>query len=165
MEADVFQDEHFPIAQGLALALGAWTDTIQGEGNRLPEQLFQFFGGGPQGVFWIAGALGSPEMRSKDEPGALFNGEPECRQSFADACVVGDDAVLQGDVEVHADENAFATEVEVVDGELGHDSMTREIQKNKEDRLKSVPHLESRGQELDQVAATAGVTPLVVVPG
>src|SRR6266403_938665 len=165
MEADVFQHEYFPVAQGLALAFSAWTDTIQGEGDRLAEQLFQFFGGGPQRIFRIRAALWPAEMRSKHEPAALFDGEPQGRKSFADACVVGDDAVLQGNVEVHADENAFAAEVEVVDGELSHDSVTREIQKSKEDRLKSVPHLESRGQEPDQVAATAGVAPLVVVPG
>src|SRR5882724_2338813 len=148
MEADVFQHEHFPVAQGLALAFGAWTDTIQGEGDRLAEQLFQFFGGGPQRIFWIRAALGPAEMRSKHEPSALFDGQPQRRQSFADACVVGDDAVFQGNVEVHADENAFAAEVEVVDGEPGHDSRAGRSE-NKEDRLKSVPHLESRGQEFD----------------
>src|SRR6267142_4314059 len=122
MEADVFQYEHFPVAQGLALAFGARTDTIQGKGDRLAEQLFQFLGGGPQRIFWIRAAFGPAEMRSKHEPGALFNGESQCRKSFADASVVGDDAVFQGNVEIHADENAFAAEVEVVDGELGHDS-------------------------------------------
>src|SRR6266481_3122062 len=122
MEADVFQHEHFPVAQGLALAFGAWTDTIQSEGDWLAEQLFQFFGGGPEGIFWIRAAFGPAEMRSKHEAGALFNGEPQCRQSFADASVVGDDGVFQRNVEIHADENAFAAEVEGVDGELGHDS-------------------------------------------
>jgi len=113
-EADVFQHEYFPVAQGLALAFSAWTDTIQGKGDRLAEQLFQFFGGGPQRIFRIRAALGPAEMRSKHEPAALFDGEPQGRKSFADACVVGDDAVLQGNVEVHADEDAFAAGVEVV---------------------------------------------------
>src|SRR6266403_1056501 len=164
MEADVFQHEHLAVAQGLALAFGAWTDTIQSEGDRLAEQLFQFFGGGPEGIFWIRAAFGPAEMRSKHEPGALFNGEPQCRQSFADASVVGDDAVFQGNVEVHADENAFAAEVEVVDGELGHELVTRDSCETS-GRAVACPTLELRRQEFDQVAATAGVAPLVVVPG
>ena len=40
---------------------------------------------------------------------------------LTDARVIGDDGILEGNVEVHADENAFAFEVEVVDSELGHD--------------------------------------------
>src|SRR6266481_373239 len=164
MEADVFQHEHFPVAQGLALAFGAWTDTIQSEGDWLAEQLFQFFGGGPEGIFWIRAAFGPAEMRSKHEAGALFNGEPQCRQSFADACVVGDDAVFQGNVEIHADENAFAAEVEVVDGELGHELVTRDSCETSGQGL-ACPTLELRRQEFDQVAATAGVAPLIVVPG
>src|SRR5712664_2687747 len=164
MEADVFQNEHFPVAQGLALAFGAWTNTIQSEGDRLAEQLFQFFGGGPQGVFWIRAAFGPAEMRSKHEPAALFNGEPQRRQSFADACVVGDDAVFQRHVEVHADENALAAEVEVVDGELGHELVTRDSCETSGQGV-ACPTLELRRQEFDQVAATAGVAPLVVVPG
>ena len=121
MEADVFEDEHFPVAQGFALAFGSRADAIQGEGHGLAEKFFQFFRGGPEGIFWIGTALGPAEMRSEDEAAAFLNGEAERGNRFADACVVGDDAVFQRNVEVHADENAFAAEVEVVDGELGHD--------------------------------------------
>src|SRR6266850_876866 len=66
MEADVFQHEYFPVAQGLALAFSAWTDTIQGEGDRLAEQLFQLFGGGPQRIFRIRAALG-PAAKKLEE--------------------------------------------------------------------------------------------------
>src|SRR5258706_10043060 len=97
METDVFQHEHFPVAQGLALAFGAWTDTIQSEGDRLAEQLFQFFGGGPEGIFWIRAAFGAAVRRSKHEPGALFNGEPQGRKRFADSGGGGGGAVVQRD--------------------------------------------------------------------
>jgi hypothetical protein len=50
-----------------------------------------------------------------------LNGQAKRGKGFADARVVGDDGVLERDVEVHADKNAFAFEVEVVDGELGHE--------------------------------------------
>src|SRR5882724_3329047 len=149
METNVFQDKHFPVAQGLALAFGSRSDTIQSEGDRLAEELFQLLGGGPQRILWIRSALGPAEMRSEDEPAALLNGDPQRRKRFADARVVGDHAILEWNIKVHADKNALAAKIEIVDGELVHDSVTREIQKNNEDRLKSVPHLESRGQELN----------------
>src|SRR6267378_623693 len=44
MEADVFQHEHFAVAQGFALAFGSRAHAIQGEGDRLAEELLQFLG-------------------------------------------------------------------------------------------------------------------------
>src|SRR6266581_4253426 len=62
-------------------------------------------------------------MRSENQAGAFFDGQAERGKRLADARVVGDDGVLERDVEVDANENAFAFEVEVVDGELGHDGV------------------------------------------
>src|SRR5882724_8826323 len=128
METNVFKDKHFPVAQGLALAFGSRSDTIQSEGDRLAEELFQLLGGGPQRILWIRSALGPAEMRSEDEPAALLNGDPQRRKRFADARVVGDHAILEWNIKVHADKNALAAKIEIVDGELVHDSVTRDIQ-------------------------------------
>ncbi len=59
-------------------------------------------------------------MRSQNQAAALFDGQLQRGQRFADARVVGDDAVLEWHVEVHADENALAAEVEIVDGQFRH---------------------------------------------
>jgi len=61
-------------------------------------------------------------MRREHQPTTLVNGEPQRRKSLTDARVVGDDALFQRNVEIHADENALAAKVEVIDGELVHDS-------------------------------------------
>src|SRR5207245_10994144 len=60
-------------------------------------------------------------MRSEDKAPASLNGEPERRNGFANAGVVSDNGILEGDVEVHADEDTLALEIEIVDGGLVHD--------------------------------------------
>src|SRR5438876_785302 len=86
----------------------------------MASAIFLLFRGGPQGRFQVGAAFGSTEVRSKDEAGAFLNSKANGGQRFADASLVGDDAVFERNVEVHADEDAFAAEVEVVDGELVH---------------------------------------------
>src|ERR1700747_599268 len=120
MEADVFENQDFPVAQSFALAFGTRADAIESEGHRITEKLFQLFGCWPQRIFQIGTALGAAEMRSQNKSRTLLNRKADCRKGFADAGVVGDDAVFQRDVEVHANENALSAEVEVVDGELVH---------------------------------------------
>src|SRR5260370_16616616 len=121
METDIFQNENFTVAQGFALAFGTGADTIQSKRHGIAEELFQLFRGGPYGIFQIRATFGAAEMGREDEAGGFLNGEANCRQGFAGASVVGDDAVFERNVEVHADEDAFAAEVEIVDGELVHD--------------------------------------------
>ena len=65
-------------------------------------------------------------MRSENEAGAFLDSEAKSRKGLADARVVSDDSLLEGNVEVHADEDAFTFEVEVVDRELGHGVVTRD---------------------------------------
>src|SRR2546430_1003603 len=86
------------------------------------EEFFQLLGGGPQRIFRIGTTLGTAKMRSENEARTLLDSEAQRGEGFADARVIGDDRVLEGNVEVDADEDAFAFEVEVVDGELRHSS-------------------------------------------
>jgi hypothetical protein len=95
--------------------------TIQSKRHGIAEELFQLFRGGPYGIFQIRATFGAAEVRRKHEACAFLSGEANCRQRFADASAVGDDTVFERNVEVHADEDAFAAEVEIVDGELVHD--------------------------------------------
>ncbi len=126
MEADIFKYENFSVAQGFALAFSTGADAIERERHRIAEQFFKFFGGRHQGEFQIRAAFGSAKMRNDYEARAFLNGEAECGQRFADAGVVGDRAVFERNVEIHTDEDALSAKVEIVDGELGHDSVTRD---------------------------------------
>src|SRR6266853_726096 len=126
MEADVFQDENFTVAQGFALAFGAGTDTIERKRDGTAEKLFQLFRARPHGIFEIRAAFGAAEMRSEHKAGTFLNGEANCGQRFADARVVGDDAGFERNVEVHTDEDALAAKIEIVDGELGHGVVARD---------------------------------------
>src|ERR1035438_5234853 len=60
-------------------------------------------------------------MRSQHQAAALFDSEFQGREGFADAGVVGNDAVFHGHVEIDADEDEFATKIEVLDREFAHD--------------------------------------------
>ncbi len=59
-------------------------------------------------------------MGSQNETCTLLNGKAQCGKRFADAGVVGNHAVLERHVEVHADEDTLPAEIEVFDGELVH---------------------------------------------
>ena len=61
-------------------------------------------------------------MGSDNEAAAFLDGETQGRKRLANAGVVGDNAILKRHVEVDADEDAFALEIEIVDGEFVHDS-------------------------------------------
>src|SRR5262249_30829288 len=122
METNVFEDQHFPIAKSFALALRTRTHAIKRESHWLAEKLFQLLGSRTQRILRIGPALGASKSRSKNEAPTFLNGEAKCGERFADARVIRDDGILERDVEVNAKENAFALEVEVVDGELVHDS-------------------------------------------
>ena len=127
MEANVFQNENFAVAQGFALAFGARADAIERKRHRATEKLFQLFRGWPHGIFQIRAAFGAAEMRGEHDASAFLNSEANCRQRFADASVVRDDAVFERNVEVHADEDALAAKVEIVDGELVHSLRERRV--------------------------------------
>src|SRR5579885_2234163 len=120
MEADVFEDQDFAVAKRFALRFGSWADAIGRKSDGLAQELLQFGGGRTQGILGIGSALRPAEMRGQDQPAAFFGGEAQGGQRLADARIVGDDAVLQGHVEVHAKEDALAFEIEVLDSELIH---------------------------------------------
>src|SRR6266704_575313 len=126
MEADIFKNENFTVAQGFALAFSTGADAIERKRHGIAEKLFQFFCGRPHGIFQIRAAFGASKMRSEYKASAFLNGEANCRKGFADASVVRDHAIFERNVEVHADEGALPTKIEIVDGELVHDSVTRD---------------------------------------
>src|SRR5260370_31916737 len=124
-EADIFEHQHLAVAHRLALAFGTGADTIECECHGIAEKLFKLFRDGLHGIFQVRAAFGTAEMRSENEAGAFLDGKADRWERFADAGVVGDHAVFERNVEVHADEDALAAKVEIADGELVHDSVTR----------------------------------------
>ncbi len=65
-------------------------------------------------------ALGPPEVAHEHDRGAVLEQVGDGREGGADAGVVPDPAVLDGDVEVDPHEDALALRIEVTDGELVH---------------------------------------------
>ncbi len=100
MEADIFKNEYFTVAQGFALAFGAGADTIERKGYGITQKFLQLFRGRRQGIFQIGAPFGAAQMRSKNEARTFLNRKAQCRKRFADAGVVGDRAVLERNVEV-----------------------------------------------------------------
>src|SRR5713226_4385852 len=81
------------------------------------------FGNGTQAVFLYALALRPSQVRSENHPRAMFGCVFDCGYRGADAGVVFDLAVFDGNVEVNADEDALAFEINVLDGKLWHCSV------------------------------------------
>ena len=89
------------------------TDAVLGKLDRTAEKLGEPGGDRLQGVLGIGFAFRPPEMRRQDDRGALVECVIDRRQRRADASVVGNRAVLDRHVEVHADEDARAGEIEI----------------------------------------------------
>ena len=105
LEADVLQ--HHEIAVGHVVERG-------GEHHLLAQQLGEPVRRGPQRELLLA-ALRPAEVRGQQQPRAPLAQLLQGRQRRPDARVVGDGPVLvQGDVEVHPDEDALALDVQVV---------------------------------------------------
>src|ERR1700685_3974244 len=115
MEAYVLEKEDAAVGEGFAFGFGVWADAIVGEGDGPFQKLFEFFCGGREGKLRLRATLGPAQMRGEDEASTFLDGQAKGGKSFADARVVGDDAVLEGNVEVHADEDALAVEIEIVE--------------------------------------------------
>ena len=94
------------------------------ESHRAAQQLADARGDGPQAHLRIRLALRSAEVRGEDHArGARLERVIDRGQRLADARVVADDAALERDVEVDADEHAPALELEIANRAFGHVSV------------------------------------------
>ena len=118
MEAEVFQQEGlagFEVGGHLG---GDLADAVGREGDVLVvaedvvEQDAQVVDDGAQAHGLDGLALGAAEVRAEDDLGLVAESVLDGGEGLADAGVVGDDAVLEGDVEVDADEDALVGEIE-----------------------------------------------------
>ena len=81
---------------------------VIGKHDGLAKQFGEAHGDGRETEFFLGTVLGLTQMAAQNDPATvldqLFNGG----QSGHDAVVIGDDAVLHGDVEIAADQNVSA---------------------------------------------------------
>ena len=120
VEAEVLQEQDLAVAKALDGVLRAHAEGIAGHRDRLAHQLAQALGDRTEPEAVADLAIGPAEVAGQDDAGALRLQVLDRRQRRANARVVGDPAVLQRDVEVHAHEDPLARGVEVTDGELVH---------------------------------------------
>ena len=121
MEAKVF--EQHDVAAGLRLGDGLpcrFTNAVAREHDLPPEERREVRRDRLEAVFRVRLAFRTTQVRGEDDGGALVERVLDGRQRRAHAGVVADDAVLERHVEVDADENALALEIEVADREF-HD--------------------------------------------
>ncbi len=97
-----------------------FADAVGGEDHRAPDQLRQARDHWRKAVLGHRLAFRATEVRGENDRGALFEGVPDRRQRCADAGVVANHAVLDGYVEVDADEDTLAGQIEIFDGEFHH---------------------------------------------
>ena len=92
-----------------------------GKGNRLAQQLGEAGGHGLEGeLLFILPFRGTAQMRKQHHARAFFKGRGNGGQRSADALVVGYLSVLHGHVQVFANHNGFACQVEILHFLDGH---------------------------------------------
>ena len=126
MEAEVFEQEGLAGLEITGELGGDLADAVGGEGDvfvlvdDVVEEQAEAVDDGAEAHGVDGLALGTAEMGGEDDLGFVAEGVLDGGDGLADAGVVGDGAVFEGDVEVDADEDALVGEVEVANGEFGH---------------------------------------------
>src|SRR6266566_8446165 len=87
------------------------------------EKLLKLLIDRTQAVLFHPLTLRPSQMRRQNHPRAMFGGVLDCRNRGADAGVVFDLTVFDGNVEVNADKDALALEINILDGKLWHCSV------------------------------------------
>src|SRR5690606_6245415 len=121
MEAEVLEEEDLAALEvvddlGHALPHAVVGDDDLGVGKQLAQPLADR----EHGVLRDDSPLGTPQVRSQDDPGSAVERVPNGRQGGADPRVVGDPTVLERNVEIHPDEDSLPRQVQLVQGANRH---------------------------------------------
>ena len=111
IEADVLEQGDLAITQGGDGLGGRRSNDVGGQRDLHAGQLGEARGNGGQREGGIDLTLGAAEVGHDDDLRTGVGEGLKCRQRRADTAVVGDDAVLERNVEVGADEDALAAQV------------------------------------------------------
>ncbi len=120
METHIFEQQHFPIAQRFRFRFSFRTHAIGDKRYRLAKQFLQARCHRRKAVLRVHFAFGPSEMRGENQASAAAHRQLQRRQRLADARVVAHFAAVQRHVEIHADENALALQVEVANRKFVH---------------------------------------------
>ena len=111
VEAKVLQQQHAAGGHGLDRRRHLRTDALAQVADGAAQETAQVRGYGAQAQRLVDSALGAAEVGAEDDPGAALAEVADGRQGLAEAGVVGDAAVGEGDVEVDPHEDALALDV------------------------------------------------------
>ena len=122
VEADVLKEHHLAILEARNARSGGGIDGIlAGEDDGLAEELAEFVRGDLEAEFLLeALTFGATQVAHQDGAPAAVEDGLDGGQGFADAAIIGDDAIFDGHVEVDADEDFLGLDVDLGDGFLGH---------------------------------------------
>ena len=120
VKADVLEHEDLARLEGLDGGSGLLAVGVVDEGHVQAGELGELGGDGLEGELGLeAGAVRAAEVAHEDDAGVVLDQVVDGRQGGLDAGGVANDAVLDRHVEVNADEDALAVDVDVADGLLG----------------------------------------------
>jgi hypothetical protein len=117
VEAEVFEQKRLPGLEVGGHLTGYGPDAVRTEGyvfvfaEDVVEQAAKVCDKGAKAHGRDGLALGTTEVRAEDDLGLVAESVLDGGKGFADTCVVGDDAVLERDVKIDADEHALIGEV------------------------------------------------------
>jgi hypothetical protein len=120
METQVLEEQDLAWLEAAEGIGRPYPQGIAGDRHVAPKELRETLGNGPQPVRLDDLALGPTEVAGQDHRRALLEEQGDGRDRGPDARIVLDLAVLDGHVEVDADEHALAGGIEIADAQLVH---------------------------------------------
>lgn len=123
VEAQVLEEHDAAVGGAVDGLLRGLADAVVGEGDLLAvQELLELSRDGLEGVFGVGLAVGAAQVGHQDDSlGAILDGVLDGGEGADDALVVGDLGVgllVEGHVEVDADEDPLVLKVDIGDGEL-----------------------------------------------
>ena len=118
IKAEIFQQQDLAGLQRGGLGLRVFAGNVLGENDLLPEQLAQTDGDGGETQTLLPLSLGLSEVGAGDDRRPAGEQGADGGQARDDALVAGDGAglLVLGNIEIAAQENLLAGNVDVVDG-------------------------------------------------
>ena len=116
VEAGVLQEQHVAVLHFGDRVGGRLADAVGGKGDRALDDVGDRRGDGPQRIGLVRPALGTAEMREKNDLAAFVRDLRDGRRDPLDARRIGHAAVFGRNVEIDPQKHALAGDVGVVEG-------------------------------------------------
>ena len=115
VKAGVLEQKHVAVLHFGDRVVGRLADAVGREGDRPLDDLGDRGGDGLERIGLIRAALGPAEMGEKNDLAALVRDLRDGRRNALDARRIGHPAVLRRNVEIDAQEHAFARDIGVIE--------------------------------------------------